>query len=225
MQAVRPSGPKSAALKYDILSALSVFALQGDKIRQRRMLRLISLVTSRYNWQRDELSLGQGEIARLWAVDPRTVKREMAVFRALGWLVMKRQGVRGRVSVYGLGLDTMLAETRGAWQLIGPDFESRMGQGGGPEPSNVVPLRRPPPPPMETGVWSRAQAELHCKGLAEYGAWLHPLQEVALEGAEVVLTAPSRFHASYVRTHLIGQIRSALRLVDPSINDVRIEPL
>ena len=224
MQAARPAGRYAASLKYDILSALSAFALRSDKSRQRRVLRLMSLVTARYNWQRDELSLGQGEIARLWAVDPRTVKREMAAFRAAGWLILKRQGARGRVSVYGLGLEALLAETRGAWPSIGQDFVSRMGQGGGPEPSNVVPLRPvPSPPPPEAGVWSRAQRMLHHEGLAEYGAWLHPLHEVECQSGGVVLAAPSRFHANYVRTHFIGRVRSALRQVDPSITDVRIE--
>jgi hypothetical protein len=38
----------------------------------------MALITMRYNWQRDELTTGQGEIAPLWSVDERTVKREMA---------------------------------------------------------------------------------------------------------------------------------------------------
>jgi len=41
------------------------------------MLRLISVVTARYNWRNDELSIGQRDMARLWAVNERTVKREM----------------------------------------------------------------------------------------------------------------------------------------------------
>ena len=41
------------------------------------MLRLIALITARYNWQRDELSVGQSEMARIWGVHDRTVKREV----------------------------------------------------------------------------------------------------------------------------------------------------
>ena len=44
----------------------------------------MALITTRYNWQRDELTMGQGEIARLWSVDDRTVKREMARLAGAG---------------------------------------------------------------------------------------------------------------------------------------------
>lgn len=76
MQAIRPAGPEGASRKYGLLTALAVQALAGDK--PRLVLRLMALVTARYNWQRDELAVGQAEIARLWAVDDRTVKRDMA---------------------------------------------------------------------------------------------------------------------------------------------------
>jgi hypothetical protein len=69
-------------------------ALSKGKHDQRRTLRLITLITARYNWMRDELAVGQREIARLWSVDERTVKREMALLRAQGWLNVKRQGAQ-----------------------------------------------------------------------------------------------------------------------------------
>ena len=84
MQIAKPVGRNASALKYDILSALAVHALAGDKHRQRLILRLSALITTRYNWQRNELSMGRDEIARLWSVDERTVKREMARLRTLG---------------------------------------------------------------------------------------------------------------------------------------------
>lgn len=37
----------------------------GDQNLQRLVLRLMSLITTRYNWQRNELTMGQREIARL----------------------------------------------------------------------------------------------------------------------------------------------------------------
>ncbi|MEL6572502.1 MAG: hypothetical protein AAFQ64_12625, partial [Pseudomonadota bacterium] len=104
MLVTKPVGRDAATKKYDILSALLAFGLQQDKHRQRLIMRLMALITTRYNWQRDELSMGQTEIAKLWAVDTRTVKREMAKLRSLGWLVEKRAAARGRVAVHGIAL-------------------------------------------------------------------------------------------------------------------------
>ncbi len=73
-------GRDAAARKYDIITALGSYALAGSKHDHRIVLRFITLVTARYNWARNELAVGQREIARLWAVDERTVKREMARF-------------------------------------------------------------------------------------------------------------------------------------------------
>ena len=226
MQVARPAGPGVGSRKYDILSALMVFALGQDKTKQRQVLRLMALVTTRYNWQRDELSMGQDEIARLWSVDPRTVKREMAKYRSMGWLITKRQGARGRVSVYGLDLDRMMADTRPVWAKIGPDFMARMAPGGSglpDEKTNVVPLRRVAAPPADGTTWTAAQEILHGQGASEYGAWLHALTELDCGAGRLVLSAPSRFHASYVETHLSARILAAVRSIDPSISDVRIE--
>lgn len=226
MRVARPAGPQAGSRKYDILSALMVFALGQDKNRQRQVLRLLALVTTRYNWQRDELSMGQDEIARLWSVDPRTVKREMARFRSMGWLVTKRQGARGRVSVHGLDLDRMMADTRPDWPKIGPDFVARMapeGQGAALPETNVVPLRPVAVPTADGTTWSAAQQILHGQGAAEYGAWLHALSELDCGAGRLVLLAPSKFHASYVETHLSGRVLAAVRSVDPSIAAVRIE--
>ena len=87
---MKPVGRDATTKKYDILSAMMAYGLRQDKHRQRLIMRLMSLITTRYNWQRDELSMGQAEIAKLWNVETRTVKREMAKLRSLGWLVEKR---------------------------------------------------------------------------------------------------------------------------------------
>ena len=143
MQLPRPVGREAASRKYDILSALMAFALAKDKHVQRQVMRIMALITTRYNWQRDELTMGQGEIARLWSVDDRTVKREMARLRAQGWLVLKRQGARGRVSVYGMDLNRMLEDTRPTWPLIGDGLyraagADRVGGAGGLECSSAA---------------------------------------------------------------------------------------
>ena len=84
MLAKQTVGRSAAAFKYDLLTVMGAFALAQEKGRQRLVLRLMTLVTARYNWARDELAVGQREIARLWQVDERTVKREMAKLRAMG---------------------------------------------------------------------------------------------------------------------------------------------
>jgi hypothetical protein len=223
MQLPRPVGREAASRKYDILSALMAFALAHDKHVQRLVLRIMALITTRYNWQRDELSMGQAEIARLWSVDERTVKREMAKLRSRGWLVVKRQGARGRVSLYGLDLDRMMEDTRPLWPQLGADFIARIdppqsGAGG----SNVVPLRASPAPEQDGTVWAATQAWLHRDDPASYGAWFHPLSDAGVEAACLTLTAPSRFHARYVETHLKERVLKALRISDPSVHDVQI---
>ena len=99
----------------------------------------MTLVTARYNWGRDELAVGQREIARLWLVDERTVKREMAKLRAMGWLTVRRQGARGRVTEYSLAIERILEDSRPRWGDVGPDLEHRLSATPEEAPK-VVPL-------------------------------------------------------------------------------------
>lgn len=227
MQLPRPTGREAASRKYDILSALMAFALAQDKHVQRQVLRIMALITTRYNWQRDELTMGQGEIAKLWAVDERTVKREMARLRTRGWLVLKRQGARGRVSVYGMDLSRMMEDTRPVWAHIGEDFIARLAPadiGKDQQPTNVVPLRASPArAPVDDGsLWAAAQAQLHAADSATYGAWFHTLTDAGIEESCQVLVAPTRFHARYVDTHLRERLLAALKATDPSLRDIRV---
>lgn len=220
MQIVRAVGREAASKKYDLLSALMAHALAGDKNRQRLVLRLMSLITTRYNWQKDELSIGQREIARLWSVDERTVKREMAKLRALGWLEQRQAGARGRVATFSLGIARILLDTRAEWELVGPDLVERLS---GPQPKDdkVVPFIRPTIPVGE-GVWAQAQMQLAAEDPSTYGAWFAPLVDAGSNQGRLELIAPSRFHAAYVATHLIERLKVAVRRVEPSIADVRV---
>ncbi|AZL61439.1 hypothetical protein EI545_21025 (plasmid) [Tabrizicola piscis] len=224
MQLPRPIGREAASRKYDILSALMAFALSRDKHIQRQILRIMALITTRYNWQRDELTMGQGEIARLWSVDERTVKREMARLRAQGWLVLKRQGARGRVSVYGMNLNQMLEDTRSAWPLIGDDFVSRLQPAETPKHavSNVVSLRTVHVADGDGSLWSAAQACLHAEDAAIYGAWFQALADAGVDANALTLAAPTKFHAAYVASNLKERLLSAVRRIDPTVRDVRI---
>lgn len=225
MQVIRPVGRDAAAKKYDILSALMAHGLAGDKHRQRSVLRLMALITTRYNWQRDELTIGQVEIARLWSVDPRTVKREMARLRTLGWLVLKRAGARGRVSVYGLGLERLYLDTRPEWAHVGPDFVARMGgetEQGDPAAGKVVPLRPAAISPARTALWGAIRVKLEAEDPAIYSAWLAGLSDAGIEDGTLVLIAPSRFHAAYVSAHLLERLRMAARREDGAVTRVRV---
>ena len=224
MQLVKPAGHSDAARKYDILTALGTYALARNKHDQRLVLRLITLVTARYNWARDQLAVGQREIARLWSVDERTVKRDMAKLRGLGWLVVKRQGARGRVTEYGLDLDRILATTENAWCNVGPDFDLRMSNKS--EPSSVVPLpvkgHVPAPDTSDGTEWALARSILFTEAPDVYGSWLLNLERVERTGGRLILRAPSRFHGSYIQTHLTRRILTACQAVDSDVIEISV---
>ncbi|MBP0484535.1 hypothetical protein [Sagittula salina] len=230
MRAVKAVGRNAAALKYDILSALGVHALAADKHRQRLALRMMVLITTRFNWQANELSIGRAEIARLWSVDERTVKRELAKLRDLQWLTVKRAGVKGRVTVYELDFAALLGETRDVWSAIGPDFVDRMG---GTEPEapatdapNVVPFQRRPEATGQggepAGAWAQALAELGAREPAMARAWFAGLTDAGITDGVQNLIAPSRFVADYLTIHHAPRLLAALSGADGQVREVRI---
>lgn len=220
MQAKKLAGPDAASQKYDLLTALGCHALGSPPAVQRLVLRFLTLVTARYNWRQGILHVGQREIARLWSVDERTVKREMARLRALGWLTLESPARRGRVATYALDLVTIRVATRDAWPRVGEDFEARMR--GAPEPAirgTVVPFPRPeaaphsPTDPSQAAgdVWGRMRVLLHDEDAAVFATWFEMLRSAGRAGGALVLVAPSGFHASYVRTHYADRLQAALR--------------
>lgn len=230
MRAIRAVGQGAAARKYDLFTALGAYGLARSKHDQRLVLRLITLITARYDWARDELAVGQREIARLWSVDERTVKREMARLRQMGWLRQKRAAARGRVAEYGLGQEIILADTRPHWTAVGPDFAARLGGTEEAAPTGQVlpfpavsPRGQPEPPTGAATLWGRAQHILADQDPALYQAWLSRLEQLSEEGQRLVLTAPSAFHASYVRTHLSDRIAIACRRLGVDVTDIVLE--
>lgn len=222
MQIVRPVGRQAASRKYDLLTALGAHACGGDKHFQRLVLRFITLIVARYNWQTDEITVGQREIAAMWSVDERTVKREIAKLRTLGWLVQKRAAVRGRVAVHGLDLPAILAATAPAWQAVGPDFVERMRgpESPAPQSTNVVTFPGIAAPPADGSLWSRAQSRLMTEDPALYAAWFRQLADTGTTGGILELAAPTRFHATFVSTHHLARLLAALRREDASIHAV-----
>lgn len=226
MLARKPTGRSASAIKYDLLTAVGAFGLSQRKGAQVLMFRLMTLVTARYNWQRDQLAVGQREIARLWDVDERTVKREMAKLRGMGWLQVRRQGARGRVTEYSLNLDQILEDTEISWASVGPDFVYRLSQQEAPD-ANVVPLQAgqgaAAPDTSDGTEWSLAKGILHAEDAATYSSWIAALKREERIDNRLVLVAPSRFHANYVLTHLKARLLSACREVDDSVIDLFVE--
>ncbi|MBC7155584.1 MAG: hypothetical protein H5U19_13440 [Rhodobacteraceae bacterium] len=220
MQHARPVGRAASSRKYDLITALGAHACGGDKHLQRLILRLITLIVARYNWQSDEIAVGQREIARLWSVDERTVKRDIARLRAMGWLVQRRAAARGRVAVHGLDIPAILAATAPDWPAVGPDFVERMaGPAPTPPAGNVISF---PPAPTGDGVWPRALARLHAEDPALCAAWFRQLAEVGQAGDLLELAAPNRFHARFVLTHHLARLTEAVRREDASLRHVVI---
>ncbi|WP_428929757.1 DnaA N-terminal domain-containing protein [Marinibacterium sp. SX1] len=226
MLATKAAGRNASAMKYDILSALGAHALSGDKHRQRLVLRVMVLVTTRYNWQTGELSIGRAEIARLWSVDERTVKREMAKLRACGWVLVKRAPAKGRVTVYTIDFDQVLTDTREVWARLGPDFADRLdARQTPPEPApdpTVVPFKRAMTEVSGEDDWHRVLQILTERDPATAQVWFAPLSEAGRSDGTVELMAPSRFVAEYVRTHFTAQLLGAWRRVDPGIRAIKI---
>ena len=239
MQARTLAGPEAASQKYDILTALGAHALANGAASQRLVLRFITLVTARYNWRLGSLTVGQREIARLWSVDERTVKREMARLRSLGWLVLESPARRGRVASYSLDLIAVRAATRPDWSRVGIDFEARMA-GSGPSPhGTVVPFPRaegtnlPPAPAAETedesgedgtagaGAWDSLRRALQAEDPVLFATWFEALRDKGISEGCLVLLAPTAFHASYIKTHYAERLlRAARRTGGPS--DIRL---
>lgn len=218
------TGPGSGVQKYDVLTALGTFALAADRSTQRRVLRLITLITARYNWRNRELTVGRKEIARLWSVDERTVKREIGALKTMGFLEVKRPGARGRVTAYAVNLDRIMQASQEDWSRVGPDFAERMtamaGQGPTTAERTVIPF--PQAEVDTTSEWARAKAMLREVDAARFAAWFGPLVREGREGDTVRLRAPSMFHAEYVETHLLGEIVRALVAAEGRVVQVQL---
>jgi hypothetical protein len=217
MGANRLTGPGAGSEKYDLLTALAVAGLSGSPTHQATMLRLIALVTARYNWANDELSVGQREMAAMWSVDERTVKREIKRMTTAELLLQKRAGVRGRVAVYRLNVAQVYRLSEPVWRKVGPDFADRMDQR---IPRPAVPAEtvvrvdfqtRSQPKDVATGSWQRVLSRLEGESPTSVAAWFSKLLLVAQTDNRVTLQAPTKFIAQYVQTHLLPMLTAAAR--------------
>lgn len=222
MLAKKPLGQGAASKKYDVLTALGAHACAGTKHRQKLILRFMTLVTARYNWQREELSIGRAELARLWQVDERTVKRELAKLKEAGWLDVKRAAARGRVAVYAIDWGRVLEATRPEWGHIGPDFTDRLTALSTPQPeqppaSTVVAF---PAAPVGEGVWDKVRALAHRADPAFHASWLAQVEFTSLAQGILELAAPTGFHAQYLNSHAADRLLQTVQEVAPQVHRI-----
>lgn len=228
MNTKRFTGPQAGSQKYDLLTAMAVAGLNGTAGFQTSMLRLVALVTARYNWSRNELTVGQREMARLWSVDERTVKREIKRLTAGSILMQLRPGVRGRVAAYRLNVAEIHRLSAPVWDRVGPDYSERMTrQAPSPEPEKVVHVQfglpadgNDAPDAGQGGPWSRTLSRLAALEPALHRNWFSMLQTSACDGGVLTLKAPSQFLAEYVRTHHMRLLLSTAQLEFPGLRRI-----
>lgn len=232
MDARRFTGPQAGSQKYDLLTAMSVAGLNGSAGFQTSMLRLVALVTARYNWARDELTVGQREMARMWSVDERTVKREIKRLTGASILLQLRPGVRGRVAAYRLNVAEIHRLSAPVWERVGPDYSDRMArQATAPVPQKVVHVDfagqgarddTAPPDPASGDPWTRTLARLAELEPALHRNWFSALTVAGYDGGVLSLKAPTRFLAQYVQTHHQRLLTGTAQLEFPGLRRIEI---
>ena len=219
MELKKLTGPQAGSLKYDLLTALGAAGLHGSPTVQTSLMRLCTVITARYNWRMDEVSIGQAELARLWAVNERTVKREMKRLTQDGWIICLRPGVRGRVGAYRLNYASIYEKTQSSWEAVGQDFAERMSEFSGtgrvvkvdfksPQPHpKVVPLSAVPKDGTGWAPIARRLQETHPE---LYENWFAKLEEKPAKAGELNLKAANAFVAGYIQTHLLKFVDEAV---------------
>ena len=210
-------GPGAGARKYDLLTALALSSLHGDRIAPVLCLRLIALITARYDWARDMVVIGHEELARLWGVSRRTVIRDLARLTESGLIEVAVPGRRGRVASYRLRHATIDVVTEPAWSVAGSAMAARMaaaGEGTSGAPADL---------PAAHGETSALLASLAARlPAAVLNRWIAPLEWLGIADGVARWRAPSRFHATYVsRTHG-DAILAVMATAQPGVRRIEI---
>ena len=221
MDVKRLTGIKASSLKYDLLTALSVMGLHQGPRLQLSISRLVLLITARYNWKLDEFCVGQRDLARMWNVTERTVKREVKYWIDTRIVICKRRGVRGRVGAYRLNYPEIYRQSEQFWDAVGPDFRERMDETHPVQESKVVAVnfrgtQAPDDVPRKeefngpATTWRAACQRMRELHPAHYHNWIAALTFVSDDGDAVTLRAGNQFVGHYVRTHLLPVLQEAI---------------
>lgn len=207
------AGPQAASDKYDVLTALSLIAFDQGASLQVSVLRLIALITARYNWRVDELCVCQRDMARMWGVSERTAKREVRTWVEARLMIRTRVGVRGRAGAYRLDMVEIRERALPLWSRVGPDYVERMS----PSVAVIGVEREANLSDSETlseaavrGSWRAISRRLKLSDPSSHAAWIAGLQADAEEDGILRLMAPTRFAAHYIRTHLMRGLMEAV---------------
>lgn len=203
------TGPQAGSAKYDVLTALSLIGFAGGGGRAISILRLIGLVTARYNWRQDELCVCQRDMARMWGVTERTAKREVRAWIEARLMIRTRTGVRGRAGAYRLDMVEIRAQAAPLWPRVGPDYVERMA------PAEEVPVSAAPAAELAEaqparGTWRAVLRRIRLADPAVHSAWIAPLVPAGDDGRVLRLRAPTRYGAHYVQTHLTRLLAEAV---------------
>ncbi len=222
MEQVKRVGPKAGALKYDLLTALTVMGLHGTPTEQTSLMRLCALITARYNWRMEEVSVGHAELARLWGVNERTVKREMKRLMHMGVLLCIRPGVRGRVGAYRLNYRRIYETSRNSWVSVGADFENRMIEVSGEKTVVRVDFTQSPvsvPKAVSSvsdGTWGAVRRRLQSEHPALFENWFAKLVQDSRADHLLVLRASNGFVSRYIETHFAEILSDAVEAEMPT---------
>ncbi|MTH76927.1 hypothetical protein [Paracoccus aestuariivivens] len=226
MDLKRFTGPQAGAQKYDLLTALAVAGLNGTAGFQTSMLRLVALITARYNWKADEFSVSQRDLARMWSVDERTVKREIKRLTSASILLQLRPGVRGRVAAYRLNYAELYRLSAPHWSEVGPDFSARMQSGhieDKPAEDKVVRIDfRAKPEPADQMPFAITLHRLAGTEPELHRSWFSALSFVSFDGTLLCLKASSSFIGQYIAVHHLKPLQDTAQIEFPSLRRVII---
>ena len=211
-QAQRLVGPNSAVLKYDLLTALLLVGFHGTPLAQVSATRLSLLLTARYNWKTDQVSIGQSDLAKLWNVTPRTVKREVKRMLDSGWLICLRAGVKGRVARYRLGQGAVFTASRDFWPKVGSDYVERMEALAGRVETTLIRVDFAKKDRLETPDAALDPLIACLRSLRPdlFETWFSQLESGEPTGDLLTIKAPNKFIARYVETHFSGVVQAAI---------------
>jgi hypothetical protein len=223
VEQIKHVGPRAGALKYDLLTALTVAGLHAHPTVQTSLMRLTGLITARYNWRVEEVSVGHAELARLWSVNDRTVKREMKRLLELDVIACIRPGVRGRVGAYRLNYRRIYELSRPIWAAVGPDFEDRMMEVSRARTVVKVDFQTPTSKPTlvadrATGTWGAVRQRLKAEHPGLFESWFSKLVQEAVGDHTLTLRAPNGFVSRYIETHFAAKLAQAVDAEMPTLD-------
>jgi DNA-binding Lrp family transcriptional regulator len=224
MKSTKSMGPHASVRKYDLLTAMAVAGLNGKSGFQTTILRLVAVITARYNWKLDELTVGQRDLAKMWSVDERTVKREVKRLLDAKILLQLRPGVRGRVAAFRLNQDEIYRLSLPHWDQVGPDFAARMEENKIIHPEaeeKVVRVDFRTKVPQDA-AWERTFMRLAESDPHLHRSWFAALLFDGFSDDVLKLRAPSSFVAQYILTHHLGRIRDIAGTEFPALKRIEI---